>query len=349
MIFAATSRLNRCVLAALPFFALLSAGCGSENAGTGPGGAGGGGATGGSGGAGGSAGTAGAGGSGGASGSGGSEAGTGTGIYGAFTISILDEPPPAYTKLLGLIYDGPQIDTPVLKLDTRMGDCELLVPKNPFCMGGCTGGVCVDENTCQRSPLTVSVGIAHVTGFKGGEFPITPLDRSNSYQPSPTLPERACDEGGTIQIRTDKFTLQGTCIAPLEVAAKVTDKIAVKTGMPVRVQWTPPTQMGATRFTIKLDISHHGGLKGLIKCDVPDTGSFEVPLALSDKLISLGLAGFPTADLKRVFTAVAPEEPNVKILVTSDVTRDLDTGVISCMDSSNCPPGQMCDRDLRCK
>jgi hypothetical protein len=352
MIFAITSRFNRYVLAALPFFTLMAAGCGSET-GTGAGGAGGAGATGGSGGTGATGGatggSGGTGGSAGTSGSGGGDAGSGTGIYGAFTISILDEPPPAYTKLLGLIYDGPQIDTPVLKLDRREGDCELLVPKNSFCMGGCPLGVCVDENVCQPLPATVSVGIAHVSGFKGGEFPITPLDRSNSYQPSPTLPERACDEGGTIQIRTDKFTLQGTCVAPLEVAAKVTDKIPVKTGMPVRVQWTPPTQMGASRFTIKLDISHHGGLKGVIKCDVPDTGSFEVPLALSDKLISLGLAGFPTADLKRVFTAVAPNEPNVKILVTSDVTRDLDTGVISCMDSSNCPPGQMCDRDLTCK
>jgi len=346
MIFATTTRLNRYLFASLPLFALLVAGCGSENGGTGAGGSGG---AGGSATTGGSGGSAGSGGSGGSSGAGGANADGGTGLHGALTISILEEPDPAYTKLHGIIYDGPQPETPVLKLDTREGDCELLVPKNSFCMGGCTGGVCIDENTCQPIPSTVNVGIAYVTGFKGGEITITPTDRSHSYQPSPTLPPRACDEGGALQIKTDRFTVQAKCVAPLEVAAKVTDKIPVKTGMPVRVQWTPPGQMGISRVAIKLDISHHGGLKGLVKCDVPDTGSFDVPLALSNKLISLGLAGFPTADIRRIATTAAPNEPNVKVLVTSDITRDLDTGVISCMDNTQCPPGQMCDRDLTCK
>jgi len=344
MIFATTTRFNRHLFAALPLFALLSAGCGSENDGTGiggSGGAGGSGATGGSGGSGGSSGS---------SGAGGTDAGSGSGIHGAFEISILDEPPPAYTKLLGLIYDGPQPATPVLKFDSREGDCELLVPKNSFCMGGCTGGVCIDENTCQAIPSTVNVGIAHVAGFKGGEISIPPAERSNGYQPLPTLPARACDEGGAIEVRTDRFTLQGKCVAPLEVAAKATDKIPVKTGMPVRLTWTPPSQMGTSRVTVKLDISHHGGLKGLIKCDAPDTGSLDVPATLTTKLISLGLAGFPTAEIRRVSTTTAPNEPNIRLLVTSDVTRDLDTGVISCNDNSTCPPGTMCDtRDLTCK
>ena len=338
MIFATTTRLNRYVCAALPLFALLSAGCGSDSEGTGTGGAGGSGATGGSGGAAGS------------SGAGGTDAGSGSGIYGGFTISILDEPPPAYTKLLGLIYDGPQPETPVLKFDSREGDCELHVPKNSFCMGGCTGGVCIDENTCQLIPSTVNVGIAHVTGFKGGEIAIPPADRSNGYQPLPTLPPRACDEGGVIEVRTDRFTLQGKCVAPLDVTTQAADKIPVKTGMPVKVTWTPPGQMGTSRVVIKLDISHHGGLKGIIKCDAPDTGTLEVPAALTTKLISLGLAGFPTAEIRRISTTAAPNEPNVKMLVTSDITRDLDTGVISCNDNSTCPPGTMCDtRDLTCK
>jgi hypothetical protein len=211
------------------------------------------------------------------------------------------------------------------------------------------GGVCVDENNCEPPRGSVDVGIAHVTGFKGGDITITPTKPGNSYQVSPTLPPRACDEGGALEVRTDRFTLQGTCVAPLELTAKVTDKVLVKTGTVVKVSWTPPGQQGISRVEIHLDIAHHGGKKGEINCDVPDTGSFDIPLMLSNKLVSLGLAGFPTIDVRRIHTGVAPNEPNVKILVTSDITRDVDTGVVSCMDSTNCPPGQMCDRDLTCK
>jgi hypothetical protein len=359
MIFATTTRLNRYVCATVPLLALLalSAGCGDEGAGTGSGGAGGAGATGGSGGGGtgGTGGTGGSGATGGASGSSGAGGGAGTdaggtGLYGTFLISILDEPPPPYTKFAGQVLDGFKTQQPVLKLDSQEGACQLFVPKNPFCMGGCTaGGVCIDENNCEPARGTVDVGIAHVTGFKGGEITISPTKPANSYQPSPTLPARACDEGGALEVRTDKFTLQGKCVAPLELMTQPMEKVLVKTGTPVKVVWTAPGQAGISRVVIHLDIAHHGGKKGEINCDVPDTGSFEMPLMLTNKLVSLGLAGFPTIDVKRIHTSVAPNEPNVKIEVTSDVSRDVDTGVVSCMDSTMCPPGQMCDRDLTCK
>jgi len=355
MIFATTIRLRRYAFASLPLMALLalSAGCGDDNGGTGAGAAGG---TGGTGGAGGSAATGGTGatggssGSGGSGGTGGSDAGGGTGLYGTFLISILDDLPPAYTKFSGQVFDGLKTAQPVLKLDSQEGPCQLLVPKNPFCMGGCTaGGVCVDENMCEPPRNTIDVGTAHVSGFKGGDITIVPTKPGNSYQPSPTLPARACDEGGALEVRTDRFTLQGKCVAPLELMAGPMDKVLVKTGTPVKVVWTPPGQAGLSRVEIHLDIAHHGGKKGEINCDVPDTGSFDIPQNLSDKLVSLGLAGFPTIDVRRTFTGVAANEPNVKMLVTSDITRDVDTGVKSCMSDADCTPPQTCDRDLTCK
>src|SRR5687768_3383267 len=134
MIHAMTTRFNRYVFTALPLFALLtlSAGCGSDNGGTGVGGAGGSGATGGAGGSGGSGGAGGSGGtagSAGTGGAGGSDAGGGTGIHGLFTVTIYEEPPPAYTKLVGQIYNGPQPPSQLLKLDMQEGDCRLYVPK----------------------------------------------------------------------------------------------------------------------------------------------------------------------------------------------------------------------------
>src|SRR5690242_8757642 len=181
MNFANKTRFNRSVFA-FPILALLalSAGCSDNGGGTtggSTGGSGGSGATGGAGGSGG--GSGGSGGTGGAGGSAGSDAGGGSGIYGTFIVSILDEPPPAYTKLLGQIYDGVQPPLQVLKLDSEEQGCQLMVPKNPFCAGGCTGGVCIDENTCLAFPGTVNVGMANVSGFKGGDLVITPTDRGN--------------------------------------------------------------------------------------------------------------------------------------------------------------------------
>ncbi|HMI85200.1 MAG TPA: hypothetical protein VK550_13965, partial [Polyangiaceae bacterium] len=314
MIFATMIRFNRYVVASVPLLALLalSAGCGSDDGGTstgasgGSGGAGGVGATGGSGGAGASGG---AGGAGGTAGAGGSDAGSGTGIYGAFVATLFSEPPPAYTKLIGQIYNGPQPPQQVLKLDAEEAGCQLLVPKAPFCMGGCMGGVCVDENTCMPYPMLVGVGTARITGFTGGELMLT--EPSNKiYQPTPTLPADACSEGGAIEVQTDKFTLQGKCVTSLELTAKLMEKIPVRTGMPVKVLWTAPGQAGISRVEIHLDIAHHGGKKGEINCDVPDTGSFDIPATLVTKLVSLGLAGFPTIDVKRVSRATASNEPN---------------------------------------
>jgi hypothetical protein len=364
MIFATTLRRNRQTLSALSLLATLAiaAGCSSNDGTTGTGGSGGatggsGGATGGSGGTGGATGGSGGatggsggatGGSGGAAGADGGNADAGTGLHGSFVIKLKNEPPPAFTDFLGRVYSGPQPPSQVLVRDSTEGMCELLVPKAPFCRPECTGGVCVDENTCMPSPALVGVGTIAVKGLKGGDLMIPQPDTKN-YQVTPTLGPNACDEGGNIEIGAEKFTLQGKCVAPLALAAGPMDKIAVKTGMPVKLVWTPPAQTGISRIHIHLDIAHHGGKKGEINCDVPDTGSYDIPTALTAKLISLGLAGFPTIDVKRFHLAAASAEPNVKIEINSDLTREVDTGVKSCSDDTECTPPEKCQVDKTCK
>ena len=315
--------------------------------------AGAGGATGGAGGAGGATGgaTGGAGGAdgggvGGASGAGGGDAGTG--LTGSFIITLKSEPDPAFTNFVGRIYDGTQPPFQVLKLDSEESGCQLLVPKAPFCMGGCSGGVCVDDDTCVLYPNLVGLGTVDVTGLKVGAFSI-PESQTKVYQVTPTLPPNACDEGADIDVRSNRLTLQGKCVAPLELTAMPTDKIPVRSGMPVRVLWKAPGQAGLSRVEIHLDIAHHGGKKGEINCDVPDTGSFDIPAALTTKLIGLGLAGFPTINVRRVHTAYAVNESKVRIQIDSDLERQVETGVVSCNDTMPCPAGQMCGVDQTCK
>jgi hypothetical protein len=304
-------------------------------------------AAGGAGGAGGTGGSGASGGGGGSSGVGGT--GGGTGLYGSFIASFKNTQTPAFTQFIGRVYNGPQPPSQVLKLDSEEAGCQLLVPKVPFCTTPCTGGVCVDDNTCMPYPTAVGVGTAHVTGFKGGELTMSATGAGMVYQPSMTLPANACDEGADISVQTDKFTMQGKCIAPLLLTCGASDKVPVRKGEPVKLSWKPPSQPGVSRVEIILDIAHHGGKKGEIDCDVPDTGSFDIPATLTSKLVSLGLAGFPTIVVRRVSKAYAANEPTVKVQIDADVERDVDTGIVSCTDSTMCPTGQTCQADLTCK
>jgi hypothetical protein len=254
----------------------------------------------------------------------------------------------AFTKFLGVVFDGPSPPSMVTKLDTAMGDCELMVPVAVFCSPSCSAGVCTSENVCTPYPTPQNVGQVHVTGLGPTEVVMDPIEPRFSYQPSVTLPNPSCSEGGTVKVTTDKFTIEGKCVAPLELLTP--EPIPVMSGKAVPLTWTAPGVSGISRVKIKLEVAHHGGAKGHIQCDVPDSGSFSIPEPLVTKLVSLGLAGFPTVVVTRVSTASADKESEVKLMVSSGTERAVDTGVISCSsDDTQCPTGQTCQPDLRCK
>jgi len=99
---------------------------------------------------------------------------------------------------------------------------------------------------------------------------------------------------------------------------------------------------------VKLDVSHHGGSKGEIDCDVADTGELEVAASLVTELLGLGLAGFPTINLNRVAEGADAANPNVTLVLSSDVTRAVDTGVVSCLDDNACAKGETCQKNGIC-
>jgi hypothetical protein len=118
----------------------------------------------------------------------------------------------------------------------------------------------------------------------------------------------------------------------------------------MHLAWTPPGPLGGARIQIELEISHHGGFKGQIECDVPDTGSFDVPAPLITALVNLGRAGYPTVKLARTARAPAPTQPEVTLTVQSQVELPVDTGVISCgaANSPPCATGTVCRPDFTC-
>jgi hypothetical protein len=123
--------------------------------------------------------------------------------------------------------------------------------------------------------------------------------------------------------------------------------VAVRSGQPVQAKWTPPSTAGSSRIWIKLDIAHHGGKTGEIQCDVPDTGSFDIPEALVTQLVGLGLAGYPSIIVKRYSSGSDASSPQLKVLIESSVERYVDTGIVSCNSGEPCPSGMQCDLDKK--
>ena len=145
------------------------------------------------------------------------------------------------------------------------------------------------------------------------------------------------------------FWVKGTGIAPLELPDGASYELAPD--RPLSLTWTPPGKPNISRVQVKLDISHHGGTKGKIECDVDDDGSFEIPAAMVTELLSLGIAGFPTVALTRssVGSTIIPEG-RVDLEVYSYVERAIEIeGLVSCTEDSQCGSMGTCGDDKRCQ
>ncbi|HEX2876921.1 MAG TPA: hypothetical protein VHP33_36965 [Polyangiaceae bacterium] len=250
-----------------------------------------------------------------------------------------------YSSLIGRFFSGPTPDPFPLKHDTTDGDCELKVPLLPFCNEPCSPDVCTGDDQCTPYPAPVAVGDIAVNGL-GDALSLAPATTMIVYQ-SPSLAYPPCEAGAKVTASADGFALEAECIAPLEVTGP--EPLPVKTGEVVHVTWKPAASGAKSRIRIGLDISHHGGKKGQIDCEVPDTGSFDIPAPLVTKLIGLGLAGFPTINVNRVSLGVDAKNAEVSLLLSSSVTRPVDTGVKSCLDDAECDDGQTCSQAGICE
>jgi hypothetical protein len=195
------------------------------------------------------------------------------------------------------------------------GDCALLIPSVPSCVPSCgSGAACVRENVCQRYPTALDAGTVRLAGLRGGgaSEPVTLTSVANTYQRPAGLglAYPPFSEGDAITLMSAgsanvaPFTVTSAEIAPLALAEGT---IARAPGSPTTLAWTPPGPMGAgARVRGKLDISHHGGSRGMITCETADDGSLAIAAPLVSGLIALGVAGFPSVVVTRERTASAP-------------------------------------------
>ncbi|HEY0715899.1 MAG TPA: hypothetical protein VGF45_24665 [Polyangia bacterium] len=306
------------------------------------------------------------GGSGGRSGAGGSSTGSGgsggntppsdpNAAVGLFTVRLVaptQEVPTAYTAVSGKVDDGPQPSLVLWTTVMKTGGCELRTPLAPFCSQGCSGGaVCVARDTCGNYPNVKNVG---KVDMKIGTHQVTLEAIGGVYQPpgSVLLPSPPADEGAEITLKTSggdypSFMVSSKGIPPLEL--KGPNPLPFSADQPLKLEWTPG-KAGNARVEVRVDISHHGGLKGEITCDIDDTGSLDIPVAMTKGLIDLGVAGFPTVYVTRV----APGETKlshgrVLLRVESSVERPLKIpNLDSCHEDKDCPAPKKCQKDYKC-
>lgn len=283
-----------------------------------------------------------------------------SGLLGTFKIEVTaDESGPSSgtTSVLGKVSSG---ETPLIvawKQSASEGACRLSKPRVPFCSPGCGADVCVEDNVCKPYPTALSVGEVTLSGvaLSGGETSLTLKEVAKAYQPpagtSFAYPPFA--EGDTVRVgaaggELRAFELQAPGVAPLWLSDET---ITLESDEPLELHWNEAADPKASSVHVKLDISHHGGSKGMIECDLDDTGSLSIPASLVSELLGLGVAGFPTVIVTRSSSSrTRTGAGEVALVVTSFTERAVVVpGVESCTENDECPSGELCQPDLQCQ
>jgi hypothetical protein len=277
-------------------------------------------------------------------------------LVGSFRVRLIApaDPTPGYTAIFGKVYDGPTPMQLIWEEAFEEGRCELLEPRVPFCNTPCSGGaICVEDDVCQAYPAAHGAGTITVRGVRtaGGanEIAISPV--ANNYQ-SPSLPYPAFDEGAALSLAAagdyfEPFTIDARGIAPL---VSTSTALVLDRDRQFALAWTPAGIAEVSAIHVKIDISHHGGTKGMIECDAGDDGALSIPVAMTNALLDLGVAGFPSVIVtRRAEGSAVIAQGRVELVVSSEIETIIDIpGVVSCTSDQECPSGA-CQADLTCR
>ena len=283
-------------------------------------------------------------------------------VVGTFNLSLVapsDSDPQGHTSLVGKVYDGSAPSQLVWEVAAEDVDCRLLTPRAPFCPDRCgANAVCVEDGICQNYPKALTAGSVRVSGVHTSsgatEFTMDPI--ANTYQPRAAvkLPYPAFDEGERVRLRAsggadlEAFELEARGIAPL---ALTTDDFNLRPDRAFDLAWAKAAKPAESRVHVKLDISHHGGSKGVIACDFEDDGSAQLSATLVAKLLELGVAGYPSVIATRASSgSTRTRAGQVVLAIDSKVERFVTIeGVQSCTSDAECPKEKSCQADLTCR
>ena len=262
------------------------------------------------------------------------------------------------TAVIGKVYDGPSPAGVVWEERTRDGDCALFEPRVPICDTACTGGLCVEDQTCQLFPTGHEVGTVHVTGIATStgatSFDMKPV--AAGYQPpaGTSLPFPGFAEGDAVVFTTGggyvpSFRLEAAGIAPLELLSADANRPHARAGDRPRLDAARPRRRHDDPRAPRHQPPRR--LRGQDRCQTDDDGAITIGGELIGALLALGAAGQPTIiiDCSTVSsTVIAPAASN--IVLSSEVQRPVTVpGIISCGEDDFCPDGLSCQPDLTCQ
>lgn len=296
---------------------------------------------------------------------------------GLFALSLVGEETvndtvnPAHATFRGSVEDGPAVPKKIWQTTAEAGGCKLLEPYTPFCEIDCGVDTCVADGVCRQQPGSFDLGTVILSNVEteGGATEVELLAVTGVYQVpgSVKLAYPPADEGTLITVTSDgvptegsplpllaAFSLQAPSIAPLVITSG--DTVPMDRDEVVTITWEPPRDPALTRIFVEVDISHHGGQKGQIDCEIEDTGSLSIPSDVVTGLINLGVAGYPDLKISRRATGSTDTGPGpVELRIISQVTMPVSIPWLqSCSPteedpSGGCPEGTTCGDTLLCE
>ncbi len=280
-------------------------------------------------------------------------------LVGSFLLQLAEPTPPedGSTSLFGKIHDGPSPELIVWELAATEGECSLVTPRVPFCTLSCgNDAACVEDETCAPYPESLEAGDIAVDGVGTMDgatmFTMTPV--AENYQPpaGTLLAYPGVVEGAAITLSAaggavEAFELDAPGVAPLLLD---NDDIMLDPELDLVLGWAPAAEPTASRVHVELDVSHHGGTKGKIECEIDDAGELTIASTLVASLLELGVAGFPSIVVRRESTGwTNVAVGRIDLVVSSHVERIVSIeGLTSCSSDDDCPDGQTCQTDLTC-
>ncbi len=272
-----------------------------------------------------------------------------------------DDPDGKTTTVLGKICDDTPINLRLVIWEVKAEEagCQVLEPSIPFCEQDCeTGMFCVEGNVCAADPPCFDLGTVTIQGLQtqDGEETVTLTSVVKQYQLNAQAQNNLVfppfSEADLIRLEAtggdlEPFAIETTGVKPLDL---LSDEVLLAPDQPTTLEWQPAQQQGNSRIEVRIDISHHGGQKGELFCDVEDTGSLEIPASLVTELINLGYAGYPTVDVTRRNTgSTSTTNGKIHLKISSTETRPVTIpGLVSCFESADCPTGQTCQDNMMC-
>jgi hypothetical protein len=251
-----------------------------------------------------------------------------------------------YTMVSAVVYDGVSRSNQWITA-ADAARCRLL--DRPTCAPACAEPMfCATGNRCVGTPTSKDLGTISIHGL-AVPLELTRLGLSYGQSIPDPFPPAAPDTSITAATTGGDyapFSLEARAVEPLAFDGA---DLSVGHGRSLEVIWTPPTRPGVAHITA-LVVLQPSVFGPVIECTFPDTGAASVPASLLDRLLDLGINGYPSLRLiRRTVTSTNIAPGCVELDINATVRRSLSVdGVTMCSDSSECPPPLTCRPNYTC-